>query len=163
MEIEVATLDHDINVANFNFGNGSIAIKLRNAYYLQLMRKASSKEILINNKCVGYYIISISSVDSDDTTSYYAIKLDILCIDVDYQNQNIGTEVLKNIISDAIEFSDFAGCRYLVIDALKGKFEWYYERGFIPFNENDLKNDNPTIKMFIDFRDNDLVNEYADE
>ena len=83
--------------------------------------------------------------------NYKAINIEVICIDKRYQGKNIGTTVLGYIINNAKEVSNFIGCRYLILDALKDRVGWYENRGFSYFAKEDMKNDCPTIKMYIDF------------
>ncbi|MEQ8198282.1 MAG: hypothetical protein ABRQ27_09795, partial [Clostridiaceae bacterium] len=99
----------------------------------------------------------------DDKDTYYAIDLKVLGIDVSHQGKNIGTNVLNYIVSKSREISEFCGCRYLILDAVKDKAEWYRNRGFEFFDESDMQNDEPTIKMYIDFKDAELVLDYFEE
>jgi len=70
---------------------------------------------------------------------------------------------LNYIVSKSREISEFCGCRYLILDAVKDKAEWYRNRGFEFFDESDMQNDEPTIKMYFDFKDAELVLDYFEE
>lgn len=104
-------------------------------------------------------MVSITEIDSDDI-KYWAISLEVICIDEGYQGNHIGTSVLGYIVEQAREVSNFVGCRYLVLDAIKQRAEWYERRGFSLFNPSEIKDENPTVKMFIDFQDESLVNDF---
>lgn len=164
-DITIDPITEEIQTDCFDFGNGSIMNRLRNAYYLEVMRLASVKSIKIQeNTVVVYYIVlltSMRSADDSDGHEYAAIKLDTICIDKSFQGKYIGTTVLQYIISTAKQFSDFAGCRFLILDALKEKYEWYVNNGFLIVDESTLTDSKPTVEMFIDFRSKDLYEEFC--
>ncbi len=163
-EIKTIPIDDEIDINNFNCGNNSINLLLRNAYYKQVFKLASTKAIILDDKVIGYYMVS--TIPYDDhiiEANFTAISLDVLCIDISYQDNHIGTSVLYDIILMSKQFSDFAGCRYLILNALKERYFWYLQRGFTAFDPNDIFDDSSTIKMFIDFRDDNMLQDYIEQ
>ena len=90
-------------------------------------------------------------------------NMDVLCIDKRFQSKGYGSVVLDYIISIAHKFSNLVGCRYLVLNSVREYYKWYKARGFTVSNIEELKNDSPTISMYIDFRDNVRIEEYFSE
>lgn len=50
-----------------------------------------------------------------------------------------------------------------MLDAIKDRYTWYEERGFLALNVEDLQNDKSTIQMFMDLRDDSLLQSYFEE
>ncbi len=165
IQIKIKNIDGPINIDKFVLSNGSIRNILSGAYDFHLKKLKSVYKILLDDKTIGYYIISIKTINTtynrynfEDDEEYPIIYLDILCIDDRYQGKGIGTAILKTIIAIARKISDQVGCRFIILDALKEKKQWYLARGFDLLENGE--NDKPTITMGIDFIDLDKINDY---
>lgn len=157
--IEIEPLDDEIDLDEFDCAIASVNKLLQDAYYKQVMKLASSNKIIINNRIVGYFIIGMAEIESEDNI-YWAINLEVIAIAKEYQDKFIGTNVIKYLIERALDISNFIGCRYFVLDAIKERAAWYESRGFSFFNKDDMNDNNSTVKMYIDFQDESLVNDY---
>jgi len=149
------TLNCGVPVINNYLVNGD-------AYYEHIMKLTNTKLIKIGGSIVGYFTMQFKIiVMAEDDKRYPCIYLKYLCTDKEFQKKGIGTKTLDFIVLNSKNLSDFVGCRCLLIDAITDKIEWYRTRGF-DFLEDDDNIDlqNPTVEMFIDFRDNELVDGY---
>lgn len=96
------------------------------------------------------------------TTEMTCLKC--LAVDRKFQASGIGSAILQYITPQCKELSEFIGCRCLIIDAIREKVNWYKDRGFqFIDSEDNLKEYDVTIPMFIDFRDDEIVIDYFEE
>ena len=158
--INIVPLMHDINFDEFDCGNASVNRYTRNLYYQEIMKLSSTKLIRCNNRIIGYYNINMCYIDADEET-YSGICIKFIGIISKCQGKGIGTKTIKRIIVKSKEISSFIGCRYIIINALKEKKQWYLDRGFEYIDEVQLDDNSPTIKMLMDFQDPELINEYT--
>ena len=101
------------DLEGFNCGNGSINKKIRDGYYLSLLKQAYAYEICIEDAVIGHYRVSIATFDYEDEdynvdsveNKYSAVKVDYLAIDLKYQNRGNGTAVLEYITKWANKYS----------------------------------------------------------
>lgn len=134
------------------------------AYYEHIMKLVNTKLIKLDGRVVGYFSIQFKTIKIEGNSILYpCVCLKYICTDSSYQNMGIGTKVLNYVVKNAKELSDFIGCRCVLIDAITTKRDWYRERGF-DFLEDDDNIDlqKSTIEMIIDFRDNDLIDDYSE-
>lgn len=165
LELELFDINEEADYTTLNCGVNSINKYLLDgdAYFEHIKKLLNTKLISYNNIIIGYFTMQFKLIKIEDTSEDYpCICLKYLCIDEKHQNNGVGTKILDYIVKTSRELSNFVGCRCLLIDAITTKIEWYKDRGF-DFIENydtiDLEN-NTTVKMMIDFRDNDLLNDY---
>lgn len=123
-------------------------------------------ELAINEIIVAYFTIEFKNIEIEEdeiTETYPTVYLICLAIDDKYKNNGIGTILLQYITVEAEKISEFIGCRSLLTDALSYKVSWYQDRGFQYLEEDNCKQDDITVPMFIDFSDYDLVIDYFEE
>lgn len=168
----VRPLVADVCVQRFDCGNGLINTSLAcDAYYKHLAKKASTTEVALKTdtgfQTVAYCSLSVIMFgvveEDEEEISYPAVHIDIIGVDRDSQGKGYGTQLLRYIIQRIGNFSQFACIRYVLLDAIKDKYTWYEERGFLALNVEDLENDEPTIQMFMDLRDDNLLQSYFEE
>jgi GNAT superfamily N-acetyltransferase len=165
-EIELIDINRDDDLSGFNCGDHLMNdyLSSESAYYEHIMKLAMTKLIKLDEeKVVGYFTLQFKTIriEEDDSNIYPCICLKYICIHIGYQNKGIGTKVLNYIVKQTREISNFVGCRCLLIDAITSKIEWYKNRGFDFIEEDDMINYNEsTVKMFMDFRDKDLIDSY---
>lgn len=158
----------------FKCTNGSLNRYLaEDAYYHDLMSLAKTKLVKIavsksEERTVGFFTLQLKKFtiqEDGDKEEYPCIYLKCIATDKNYEGRGIGTNVLNYIISQSKNFSDFVGCRCLLIDALTEDINWYRDRGFQFVDEDNVDDDilEPTIEMFIDFRNKSKVDNYFDE
>lgn len=162
--IRFVPIKKPIDDNKLQISNGSIKNKLRLSYIDSLSKVSATQEIMIGEEVIGYFVIktdtftydksyeNIEKEEFEETGQKFSmIVLDLICIDERYQNKSYGTTVLKYIIKKSRKISEFAGIRFLLVDALLEKAKWYSDNGFIAIQDVDELC--PTVKMIIDFRD----------
>lgn len=167
-ELFIRRLKADPAMNHFDCGNGSINDKIKDGYYTTLLKHGYAYEICLNDMVIGHYMFRIVPLlyDSDykigsEIPCYSAIKLEYLAIDQKYQRAGNGTKVLKYIIHMAKQYSEQMPIRFLSIDALTEKVEWYIECGFQMYGQDNRGSESITVPMFMDFCDMDTVMEYC--
>ena len=91
-----------------------------------------------------------------------AMEITYLAIDKKYQAQHLGTETLKMIIANIQRISEEIPIRYIVLDSLKAKIEFYEKRGFKTLGEPDIHSE--TQYMYMDcLRDRTDLEEYINQ
>lgn len=156
----------------FKCTNGSLNNYLySDAYYEDLMSFARTKLVKIKiseneEKVVGFFTLQLKEItlqEDGDNEHYQCIHLKYIAIDENYEHQGIGTRIINYIAKQSKNMSDFVGCRCLFIDALTEDIDWYRNRGFQFVDEEAINIKEATVEMFIDFRDNNKVNNYFNE
>lgn len=146
----------DIN-DNFDCGVDYLNKNLKDDYYAHLCNQDYIRVCRINNEIVGYCNISIKELemqyndkvsdegyDGDIKKSFGIVFLRYIMVHIDKQHKGIGREFLAQIITTIKTMRQFLPIRFIVIDALKERVEWYEKIGFKKIN-NDY---NP--KMYYD-------------
>lgn len=158
------------DLEGFNCGNGSINKKIRDGYYLSLLKQAYAYEICIEDAVIGHYRVSIATFDYEDEdynvdsveNKYSAVKVDYLAIDLKSQNRGNGTAVLEYITKWANKYSTSIPIRFLALDALREKVSWYQNRGFKVYEDAELNRNTETVAMYMDFCDAETLKAYCD-
>lgn len=165
----------DVDYRSVDCGNESINRKLKDVYYADLLRQGYTYKILALGKTLGYYMITFKKINIKDWTSdeitgyvsnlsddFFSIHIQFIMIDKKFQKHGIGTVVLKSVMKEAKELSKIWPIRFLTLDALRDKFDWYRNIGFLPINEREVENDSFYIKMYYDCMENkNTLDEYV--
>ena len=161
-QIEIIFEDVSSNNDFLHFNCGDPIINSQISYYAyrnNIMKTGHSCKAILDNRVVGCFMVEMASISIDeDEEDYYVINLCILAVDEQFQNSGVGTNILKYIIKESKMAADFCGIRGLILTPKPDKIEWYKNRGF-----NKYREDNNDIRMFIDWRDNEFLNEYISE
>lgn len=141
----------------------------RGACFEHIMHLSRTKIIRLNGEAAGFFTMEFRIIEiplDGDENKYPVIALKCLAVDEKHENQGIGTNILEYITINSKDVSEFIGCRCLFIDARVAKLKWYKDRGF-QFIKNEYNNINieevtakiiePTVEMFIDFRNNSEI------
>ena len=67
----------------------------------------------------------------DDHPAIPAVKIGRLAVRSDFQDQGIGTALIRFSIDKALLISESVGCRLLTLDAYPDRVAWYEKRGFV--------------------------------
>ena len=158
----------DEEVTFFRCGNSSIEQQIKDSYFATLLKQAYGHKILIDGKCVGYYMLMFKHIELDDINQimcdeyqsdianyYTSIHIKYLAIDERYQNNKIGTTVLRAILSQILKLSMKYPIRIITIDALDKYYEWYKAIGFRDMPSREY--DGVTHPMFMDCMTEDDV------
>ena len=163
----------------FDCGNGSIEARIKGMYYASLLREGYGYAIIsrIDNKetVIGYYFLRLTTMVgpndemNEDYRSeiygyenpfhYAVIEISFLAVRKDRQGEKIGTTVLAQIIKFIMHQAKTLPIRFIVIDALKEKVDWYTDIGFIPIGT--YEGGKPTIKMYMDCVERGVLEQYV--
>lgn len=155
---------------NFTCGIGYIDEYIRSCYYPFVCKHENIYLCKINSEIVGYAAISIKEIDTnkiDLMTEYYAdsksfgiVYLNYIAIRESKQKLGFGTYFLAMLIRLVKEYSKILPLRFIIIEALKEKIDWYQKRGFKMLECNG-ENDNPY--MFLELMNEEefkMINDY---
>lgn len=178
-ELVVSKLHGDIQKDSFDCGNDSINNMVYQSYYPTLLKHAYAFQVQdsISRNVLGYYMIKFRSIKisncPDDISEYEgslvndccALHISYVAVGKRYQRHNIGSSILKLIISAAKESSKQLPILLITIDALRDKTEWYEKLGFSYFEAKDTQKEiQSTVPMYIDCIENrQLVYDYCNE
>lgn len=145
----------------FSSSNHSMDNFLKNeAYYNHISMEASTTLIFMNNQLVGYFTLRRKLIDLADGKEDNRECLDIarLAICEPEQRKGIGGITLQLVK----ELANMINERYITLDALYEKREWYRKRGFKPAiaGEYESGNEQSFVYMYLDFYDPKIVEEY---
>lgn len=164
--LNIRKIERQVDLENFSCGNGSIDGLVRDCYFTTIIKQGTAYEVRLNDTIIGYYLISVAALKFEDIiiraseNKYAAIHIGFIAVDSRYQHKRYGKHVLEYIIAISKKLSRDLPIRFLFLNALKEKVPWYKERGFSLLNEAEMKNDKPTVNMFMDFLDISVVEEY---
>jgi Predicted acetyltransferase len=161
---KIISIEDIREIKGFKCGNGSMELFLQTeAYASHIHREASTTLVYLQDKLVGYFTIKHEDADHEPWVegSNYKSSLDIarIAVSEDMQNNGIGTEIINEIIKKAIQVNE----RFITLDALKEKWEWYKRFGFDYLFEDDLTSDSIVVTMILDLYDVDLIDQYWDQ
>ena len=159
---------------NFDCGNATINEYVENSYFATLSQQCYAYKIVYRAFIVGYYMITLRNVALSDCTSdisdYQAgefgdfipsLYINYLAVGKKYQKLKIGTKTLEKIINETRQLTDVLPIRFITINAVPDKIEWYKKIGF---QEMGKDIDNINKYMYIDLiKDKQKLVDYCDE
>lgn len=169
-------LSEDVVDRIFDCGESQINEQILHSYYRHLLNQISVYEILIANSVVGYVAVSVVGVSldladgdivdyCDGDSSFGALKINFIGVRRRLQGNGIGSTVIQMIIQKARSNALELPIRFLVLDAINSKVDWYAKRGFKSLNTNE--NDTSFTKgMYLDMMDEQhkaAIEKYCDE
>lgn len=173
-KIVIEKLDHDVPKQVFDCGNPSINRQIQESYFPTLLQYAYAYQVSISNQVVGYFMIKFRTINLEKAPSEIseyssslvndcsALHISYIAVDKKYQNHKIGTYILKTIVIQVLKMCQRLPITIITLDALKDKYEWYRERGFVAFDEKDLSTAEVTIPMYVScILNKDIVNNYC--
>ncbi len=139
-------LNEFIQVDALKYGRGKLAV---------------TYAVLYDRELVGYFCLSNDSIslNSEDKRkmdrlgksqkNYPAIKIGRLGVSCARWGQGVGSFIIGNVVSKALEHSENMGCRYITVDAYnkEGALSFYSKNSFKPFSE---KGEKPNKPMYLD-------------
>ncbi|OIJ19293.1 hypothetical protein BKP45_14155 [Anaerobacillus alkalidiazotrophicus] len=126
---------------------------------------ASTSLVFYENELVGFFTLKPDKIEVEDEEE--GIK-HVICLEISriatsssYQGRGIGTFMLLHIVNLARSVN----YRYIVLDALIEKADWYINRNFIPLVESEhiVSNEHGLVYMYRDLYDVELVETFYDE
>ncbi len=103
----------------------------------------------VENKLVGYYALSFSSVSHESASprvhkglGKYPIPVMLLArlaVDSTYQGKGLGHGLLKNAMLKTLQASEIAGLRAMVVHAMDESAKLFYQKhGFCPYPQDSF-------------------------
>jgi len=160
-ELIIEKLDRDVLAQEFDCGNSSINRQVTESYFPTLLQYAYAYKVSMFGTVVGYYMIKLRTIKIEDAPadiSEYvcgfiedcsSIHIKYIAVDKRYQHEKIGTTVLKVIITQVLNLCNILPITLITLNALKEKYEWYKDKGFIAFDEAELNDSQPVIRMYM--------------
>ena len=167
--IRIELLDNEDGLCFFDCDNTSINEQVRNSYFATIVKKGYAYSISLDNKAVGYYMLSLVSVENYSDrydsghfgTKFAALKIEYLAIAKMYQKLGFGRCVLDIIIKQAKDLCERIPIRYLTLDSLTEKVYWYKKAGFICYPKA-FETTSSTTVMYLDFVKSETIDKYCD-
>ena len=171
-EIQYVLLTSD--PANFDCGNPAINKYVEASYFATLCQQCYAYKIVYKSIIVGYYMITLRDVALTDCIpeiSDYQIAdfgdhipslyINYLAIGTQFQKNKIGTKTLEKIINETRQLTNVLPIRFITINAVPDKVEWYKKIGF---SEMGKDIDGINRYMFIDLiKNKQRLVDYCDE
>jgi len=164
-KLHTAKLTSNVPPHSFTCGNSSIDEKISNSYELTLLQHAYAYQVIISNTIVGYYMLKLRRIDlenclidNEEISDYYvtpctecfSMHLEYIAVATVYQHRGIGKTLMGIIIKYLQNLSQSVPIRLLTLSALREKYDWYRQIGFLPFSQSELDSTSPTIEMYMD-------------
>ena len=150
---------NDDQVASFinAVGTGDMLSSIANAKPIsgltQNLTRANARTLVVLcDEANDYYVTD---------HEYAALEISYIAIDRRVQGNGIGTRVLARLISDAEKLSKILPIRFLVLDALDDKVQWYLDAGFTTYPKREDLRYADTVPMRIDLIDTTLTEKYV--
>lgn len=148
------------DLLNFDCGNASINILVKQSYLPQLTKQSKTFQISVGGHRVGAYSLSMATINAEDgppslanyyegTPRFCAVVLHFIAIEKSFQNLGLGTKLLGLIANQVRELSNSWPVRILYLDALSDKIDWYKANGFQLFAEPQNRAES-TVPMYLD-------------
>jgi len=160
MRISFSSIDD--TVSGFNCGNSSINSLVQKSYIANVAKQAETQKICINGIQAGYYSYTLSNIllckipDGDThrietsifRNQFSSIHIEYLAIDEKYQRKRIGTMALPLILLNLKPKTEKIPVRYITLNSLIDKVEWYRLFGFEPMTT--VADIDGNIPMYLD-------------
>lgn len=170
--IEISKVNSEVTL---DCGNASINSLITESYYTTILQHAYCYIVSYKDRVVGTYMLKFTKIElnicpediadyrSEICTDCFSVHIKYIAVDKSYQGKGIGTFIMQYIIKSVMQLCEKWPVRLITLDALKEKYKWYLELGFLPFNEKDIDDDSATISMYMDcLLNQDEVNTYCE-
>ncbi|MEG0227690.1 MAG: GNAT family N-acetyltransferase [Lachnospiraceae bacterium] len=160
--LEITKLQSEVPRGVFDCRNASINALISESYYPTVLQHAYAFNISCEGVTIGYYMLKFLSIKLDvcpeEIADYassmcsdcFSVHIKYIAIDFCYQKKGIGRNIMQYIIESVFALCKLWPIRLVTIEALKEKYAWYQNIGFVAFDEENLDDDSATIKMYID-------------
>lgn len=159
---------------DFDCGNPAINEYVEHSYAATLSQQCYAYKIVYKSHVVGYYMITLRDValsycisdisdyqESDFGEFLPSLYINYLAVGQKFQRNKIGTKTLEKIINETRKMTNVLPIRFITINAVPDKIEWYKKVGF---NEMGKDIDNVNKYMYIDLiRDKQKLVDYYNE
>lgn len=165
LKTKLITHENFNQIQHFQCGNTCIGNFLKQeAYYLTITKECSTTLVFDQNELIGFFSLRKSSLSVEIAGEI----IDFSCLDIariatlnTVQKRGYGSAMLNMIFNIANTVNE----RFITLEALIERYDWYINRGFMPLIEEEEKNSNPEglVFMMVDLYDEALVDKYFDE
>jgi GNAT superfamily N-acetyltransferase len=149
-QLQLVTADHSkYNPATFDCAHPDLNDFIKNDCPGQIEKRLSVTKIaLYEGVIVGYITLLADAItlhpDEQEGFAFKqvpALKIARLGIEQKYQNQRIGTALMKYAVGVAIRMNDGlgVGCRFLTVDSDPNAIKFYAKLGFVMSQHRDYK------------------------
>jgi len=146
---EPAPLTDTHNIEAFTCGNDTLDDWLKHRALKNENRGASRTYVVcVKNNVIGFYSLATGSVEQIDVPGKIrrnmpdpvpVIILGRLAVDKQWQNQQLGEDLLQDAIKRTINIANQVGVKALLVHAISEKAKLFYiNRGFIESPSNEL-------------------------
>ena len=164
--LELAQMETDALPPDFTCGVSSIDYQIKDAYYKCISKQASAYNIIVDGITVGNCMIRIASIEDEEfmtsDPTYAAIEISYIAVDERIQRHGIGTKVLEMLVVKACKIAAVLPVRFLVLNALPEKREWYEKNGFREYKRVEDPRYPGTVHMAMDFVDRKKIEDYLE-
>lgn len=137
-----------------------------NAYEKTLFKQVAAYHVVVDNVVVGGCMIRfVTIVDEEyciDDSTYAAIEITYIAIEKKFQHHGFGRRALDILVQEAQRISRILPIRFLVLEALQDKKEWYETAGFREYPRKMDARYPHTVPMCMDFIDKEAVDQYVE-
>ena len=166
-ELRLAIIDKDVPIEDVACGVSSIDSLQKDAFCRTLFKQALAYNIIVDKCLVGTCMIKLVRL-CDANKDYcvgepecVALEITYIAVGEKYQNKRIGTNVLNLLILRARKWSTQLPIRFLIIDSLPDKEQWYTLAGFRRYPKREDLRRPGTVPMLIDLMDTKAAEQYA--
>jgi predicted N-acetyltransferase YhbS len=146
---KLVLLSDSINVSVFNChqedGTTDLQDSLKNEDALenQHLFLSTTRVAMIDDRPIGYFSLAMSSIQKENLSkieraslpsfrSYPAVLIGKLAVDDDHRHSHVGHALMEDIFIVANAASEYAGCRYVVVESKpeSNTIKYYEREGF---------------------------------
>lgn len=165
----IQVTDHQI-IQNFKCGNSTIENYLKQDAYYDTIDSFSSTSLVFYKEdkkedLVGFFTLKNEplriSIPSDELYHNSSLEIARIAVDEKHQEHGFGTVMINTIKT----LAQTTNQRFVTLDALIEKYDWYVKRGFEAFIENEAKRSNKDglVYMYSDLLDEKAINAYLED
>lgn len=172
MAIEINKLSADVPLGSFDCGNQSINNLIFQSCYPTILHQSYAFCVSNDKGIIAYYMLKFVNIDisicSDEISEFYddsfdphlcAVNIEYIAVNKKHQGCRFGTRILQQIIIDVQKLCEYWPVRFITLDALTTKIDWYKKLGFKEFKPND--NSSSTVRMYLDCAPIGLIQSYV--
>ncbi|CAF1782145.1 GNAT family N-acetyltransferase [Bacillus subtilis] len=166
----IQVTDYNI-IQDFKCGNPTIERYLKQDAYFDTIDHFSSTSLVFYKEneekedLVGFFTLKNVplriSIPSDELSTNYSLEIARIAVDVKYQENGFGTMMLNTIKN----LAQTTNQRFVTLDALIERYDWYAKRDFEAFIENEAKlsNKEGLVYMYSDLLDENAIDAYLED
>ena len=147
-------------------GVSSIDESAKEAFAKSIFKQAVAYNILVDGTPAGGCMLCIGSIRNQDDDFYVGdtvfpvVKISYIAVDRKLQGFGIGSRVLNMLIRDIKELSERWPIRYIILDSLPERKDWYKKFGFA-IDTNLESKEKFAVPMKMDLMDREIAEAYT--